>query len=111
MDRIEEYRKKIRHILTEYASIPVSNGEITSELIFDVERDRYQIVNVGWDGHRRVHSCVLHLDIIDGKVWVQHNSTEMAIARELFEMGIPKSEIVLGFQAPYLRQYTDYGVA
>jgi hypothetical protein len=31
--------------------------------------DRYQITNVGWDGHRRVHSCVLHLDIIDDKVW------------------------------------------
>ncbi len=111
MDRVEQYRKIIQQILTEYVTVPIANGEIDSELIFDIERDRYQVTNVGWDGNRRVHSCALHLDIIDDKVWIQHNSTEMAIGTELSKMGIPTSDIILGFQAPYLRQYTDFGVA
>lgn len=111
MDRVEQYRKIIQQVLTDYATVPIANGEIDSQLIFDIERDHYQITNIGWDGNRRVHSCVLHLDIIDGKVWIQHNSTEMAIGSELSKMGIPNSDIILGFQAPYLRQYTDFGVA
>lgn len=111
MDRVEQYRKIIQQVLTEYATVPIANGEIDSQLIFDIERDHYQITNIGWDGNRRVHSCVLHLDIIDGKVWIQHNSTEMAIGSELSKMGILNSDIILGFQAPYLRQYTDFGVA
>ncbi|MBD2206450.1 XisI protein [Calothrix sp. FACHB-1219] len=111
MDKLDQYRVAIKKILTEYASVPIANGEVDCQLIFDTERDRYQIMSVGWVGHRRVHGCVLHLDIIDGKIWVQHNSTEIQIAQELVAMGIPKQEIILGFQAPYMRQYTSFGVA
>jgi len=32
-------------------------------------------------------------------------------AEELVMMGVPREDIVLGLQAPYKRQYTDYGVA
>ncbi len=68
-------------------------------------------MNVGWDGDRRVHGCVMHLDIKDGKIWVQHNSTDLHIAHELANIGIPKQDIILGFQAPYVREYTGFGVA
>ena len=47
--------------------------------------DRYQVVHVGWSNKRRVYSCVLHLDIIDGKIWIQHDGTEGGIALELIE--------------------------
>ena len=111
MDKLERYRAAIQKVLTEYASVPVASGEIDSQLIFDKERDRYQVVSVGWAGHRRVHGCVLHLDIINDKIWVQHNTTELQIGQELVALGIPKEDIILGFQAPYLRKYTDFGVA
>lgn len=118
MDKLEQYRVAIKKVLTEYANVPIANGEIDCQLIFDTERvgvarrrHRYQIMSVGWHGHRRVHSCVLHLDIINGKIWVQHNTTEIQIAQELVAMGIPKEDIILGFQAPNMRQYTNFGVA
>ncbi|MBW4513018.1 MAG: XisI protein [Scytonematopsis contorta HA4267-MV1] len=111
MDKLEQYRTAIKKILTDYASVPIANGEIDSQLIFDTERDRYQVMSVGWNGHRRVHGCILHLDIINGKIWLQQNTTERQIAQELVAMGIPKEDIILGFQAPYVRQYTNFGVA
>ncbi|MBD2678580.1 XisI protein [Nostoc paludosum FACHB-159] len=98
-------------LLRNYAAIPIANGDIESQTIFDVPQDRYQMMNVGWDGDRRVHGCVLHLDIKDGKIWIQHNTIELQIAQELAAMGIPKQDIVLGFQAPYVREYTRFGVA
>jgi XisI protein/XisH protein len=111
MDKLAQYRAAIEKVLTEYVSVPIASGEIDSQLIFDKERDRYQVVSVGWVGHRRVHGCVLHLDIINEKIWVQHNTTELQIGQELVSIGIPREDIILGFQAPYMRQYTDFGVA
>ncbi|MBW4551774.1 MAG: XisI protein [Aphanocapsa sp. GSE-SYN-MK-11-07L] len=108
---INFYRQCIQTLLSNYAAIPIANGDIESQVVFDVPRDRYQIMNVGWDGDRRVHGCVLHLDIRDGKIWIQHNTTELLIAQDLAAMGIPKQDIILGFQAPYVREYTGFGVA
>jgi XisI protein len=111
MDKISHYRQVIQRLLTEYVQTPISNGEIESQTVFDTQHDHYQVMNVGWDGYRRVHGCVLHLDIKDGKVWVQHNMTEMQIGQALMAMGVAKKDIVLGFQAEYMREYTGFGVA
>lgn len=108
MDILEQYRQIIQSILTEYAAIPIANGEIDCYTVFDTQQDHYQVVNIGWDGDRRVYGCVLHLDIINGKIWVQHNMTEMRIAQELVNRGVAKDQIVLGFQDPNMRQYTEY---
>jgi len=54
---------------------------------------------------------VLHLDIKDGKIWLQQNTTERRVAHELAAMGVAKEDIILGFQAPYVREYTGFGVA
>jgi hypothetical protein len=63
----------------------------------------------GWDfgGHtakKRMHGCLIHLQIIDGKVWVQRDG----IVGDLEEAGVPKEHIVLGFHPPEVRPYTDY---
>lgn len=111
MNKLNLYRQAIQAILTDYVKVPISNGEIESQTVFDTQQDHYQVMNVGWDGNRRVHGCVLHLDIKDGKVWVQQNMTEMPIAQELMALGVAKKDIVLGFQAVYMREYTGFGVA
>jgi XisI protein len=71
-DTITHYRQAIQEILTASVKVPISNGKIESQTVFDTQHDHYQVMNVGWDGYRRVHGWVLHLDIKDGKVWVQH---------------------------------------
>jgi hypothetical protein len=68
-------------------------------------------VDVGWDGERRIHGCLVHVDLIDGKIWIQWDGTEESIAADLERAGIPKEHIVLGFRPPELRLYTGYAVA
>lgn len=65
---------------------------------------------VGWDGARRVHGSIVHVDIVNGKVWIQRDGTEHGIAEELVEAGIPGDRVVLGFRPADLRQYTEYAV-
>jgi hypothetical protein len=68
-------------------------------------------MRVGWKGLERIYYTVLHFDIKEGKVWLQHNATDIDIGQELVEMGISKEDIVLGLHPPYKRPYTSYGVA
>lgn len=110
MAKLDEYRQKIQALLTELASYGSANGEVESQLIFDAVRDHYQLVHVGWRNHHRIYGCVVHLDIKDGKIWVQHNGTEFDISLRLAEMGIPKQSIVNGFHSSYMRQFTDFAV-
>lgn len=108
---VENYRQLIQAYLSEYVSTPIANGEIESYTVFDTQQDHYQAMNVGWDGYRRVYGCVLHLDIRDGKIWLQQNITERQVAHDLMAMGVPSQDIVLGFQAPGVRSHTGFGVA
>lgn len=54
---------------------------------------------------------MIHIEIIDGKVWIQRDWTEEVVAGELVEAGIPKIDIVLGFKPPEIRPYTEFAVA
>ena len=108
MDTLASYRDVIQVLLSDYAATPISNGDIDCYTVFDTQKDHYQVMNVGWDGYRRVYGCVLHLDVKDEKIWVEQNMTEMRVAQELVARGVKKEDIVLGFQAPDMRQYTEY---
>ncbi len=111
MDTLEQDRQIIEKIISEYAAIPYSYGEIQRNSVFDRHRDRYLLMIVGWEGVRQVHGCIIHLEIIQNKIWIHRDGTEDGIARELLEAGIPKERIVLAFKSPELRKHTDFAVA
>jgi hypothetical protein len=110
MDKIAQYRNYIQQLLTEYAQGSPSDDDIETELIFDTERDHYQVVYTGWENSHSVYGCVLHLDIKKGKIWIQYDGTEVGIADELVKLGVPKKDIVLAFHDPLLREYTGFAV-
>ncbi|NEO03396.1 MAG: XisI protein, partial [Moorea sp. SIO3I7] len=103
MDTLERDREIIQKIISDYAQIPYSYGEIERNSVFDCARDRYLLMIVGWEGVRQVHGCIIHVEIIDGKIWIHRDGTEDGIAGELLEAGIPKERIVLGFKSPGVR--------
>ncbi|MGK7876991.1 MAG: XisI protein [Xenococcaceae cyanobacterium] len=108
MDTLDRYREIIEKVLSDYAAVPYAYGEFETEIIFDKKRDHYLLINVGWNNGRRVHGCIIHVDIIEGKIWIQRDGTESGIALDLEEAGVPKGDIVLGFREPELRPYTGY---
>ena len=107
---LSRYREIIESILTEYTKIPYAYGEIQTEAIFDRDRDRYLLMNTGWDLGQRVHWCLVHVDLIDGKFWIQRDGTEHGIATELVDAGVPKEKIVLAFKPLEMRRYTEYAL-
>jgi hypothetical protein len=111
MASLDNYREIIRRVLTDLGSLTCYHHDVKSSAVFDREHDRYMVVTDGWDGLRRVHHIVARIDIIDDKVWVQADNTNIGIVRELEEAGVPKHDIVLGFRHPDVRPLTEYAVA
>lgn len=110
-NKTNDYRQTIKTLLTELAAIPHLEEGIEDRLLFDEANDSYAIISEGWNGEERIHNIVIHLEIINGKVWIQADNTDVVIARELESQGIPKSDIVLGFRSPSVRPLTQYAVA
>ncbi|MBW4440957.1 MAG: XisI protein [Plectolyngbya sp. WJT66-NPBG17] len=108
MEEIEHYRNLVRQILTDHADATIET--IQPQQIFDTTHDHYQLNYVGWQGKRRVFGPILHLNIQNGKVWIQYNRTEDSIAERLVELGVPRSDIVIGFHSPFKRQFSGYAV-
>lgn len=108
----EIYRQIVTDILSILANTPDVNPHIQTITVFDCQHDRYQLLRMGWtDSHKRIFNPILHLDIIEGKVWIQENRTDIDIGEELSSRGIPKFDIVLGLHPPHLRPYnSEYSI-
>ena len=111
MDNLEKYRQIIRQTLTPYVNIFYSNVKIRNRAAFDQETDQYLIISEGWNNQEHLHSCLIHLEIINHKIWIQCDNTEDGIANELVTAGIPKSDIVLAFHPPDVRKFTEFAVS
>lgn len=110
ISRIQHHRQTIIRLLADYADRPTESN-IQTISIFDDKKDHYQLLDIGWDETgRRVFQPILHLDLINGKVWIQENSTDWDIAKALVEAEISPSEIVLGMHSKVLRQMGEYAI-
>ncbi len=108
MEKIN-YRDLVQKILKAHTDNHTDN-ETEVQLIFDLERDHYLVMLVGWNDQRREYSSLIHIDIKDEKIWIQSDGTEVGVANELVEVGIPQQDIVLGFKSPFKRQFTEYAL-
>jgi predicted RNA-binding protein len=110
MAKLEQYRAYVQQLIKKYGAYKPSYGDIEVEIIFDTERDHYELLNIGWHDNKRIRGNVLHIDLKNNKIWIQHDGTEKGIANELVALGVPREDIVLAFHAPYKRQFTGFAV-
>ena len=115
MDKVAEYSRYVQEVLAEFARPrrlgEENSDEFETQLVFDTERNHYQVLFVGWDKLKRTFGCPIHIDIKNGKIWIQQNTTDYDFIEDLIEKGVPKDDIVLAFHPPYKRPYTGFAVA
>ncbi|MEQ1747579.1 MAG: XisI protein, partial [Saprospiraceae bacterium] len=87
--------------------------EAEVQIITDEPKGHFLLCDVGWEKDRWMYASFVHIDVKnDGKVWLQHDGTDLRIAEWLVQKGIPKSDIVLGFHAPSQRPHIpEFAVA
>ncbi|MFO0756893.1 MAG: XisI protein [Byssovorax sp.] len=107
MDTRAADRDVIEKVLAEYAAIPWAHGEVKSQTVFDRASDHYLIMLVGTDNRRRVHGCLVHVDIVEGDVVIQRDGTERGMATLLASSGIAPERIVLAFHPTRAYRYSE----
>ncbi|HFA47645.1 MAG TPA: XisI protein [Bacteroidetes bacterium] len=115
MDKLLKYKTLVKEVLASYARQgavePDSKEHLETQLLFDDTNLHYQVLRIGWQGIQNTFSVIFHIDIKDGKIWVQRNISDYDIIGDLEAKGIPKEDIVLAFYSPKMRPYTGYAEA
>lgn len=113
MDKLIEYPKLIKNILTEYVELSNRhpNPDIETFLIVDEIKAHYIWMNLGWQNGERVTGMTVYVRVRDSKFWIEEDWTEDGIATDLVRAGVPKEDIVLAFHEPKMRQYTEFAIA
>lgn len=111
MERIALLQRAILSILEDEATYyKGSTNPLNLLVITDQEQHHYQLLMQGWEGDRYTFQCLLHFDIIDGKVWIQWNDTELPAEQELLKAGLRPEEIVIGNRHPETRKFGAFAV-
>jgi len=105
------YQAIIQQVFNSYIEFLGETQDIQLEPVIDRESDRYLLVEIGWQNGRRIYGTLLHIDIIDHKLWIQQDGTGAGIADELVALGIPKQQIVLGFKPVDRRKVTEFAIS
>jgi XisI protein len=92
MDRLTQYRQHIKDILEYHCHLDSKIAGMETYTAFDTANDHYQVVSVGWDDGQRLYG------------------TEYSIAQELLDLGVSPQSIVVAYQAPSARKFTEFAV-
>jgi len=113
MDRVEAYPTLIKQALSNYVALVEKSPHLPYQVVavFDDEHQHYIVRKVGWKDNKRILKTVLHVALQNGKIWIEEDLTEEGIATWFLDHGVPPTEIVLGFQPPLIRPYTEFAVA
>jgi XisI protein len=111
MDKLDKYRQLIYKILSYYANLPYRYAEINNKVIVSEDKNDFLLMSEGWEGQKRLHYCLVHVEIRNGKLWIHYDGIEDGITDELLEGGVPANCIVLAFHSPEVRKHTGFAIA
>lgn len=105
MDRLKKYQTAIIKLVNAQAAIAQNSIDQTqTQAVLDTKNHHYLLLQLGWEEDVFLHHCLLHIDLKDGKVWVQQNWMDIDLEALLEAGGIDKSDIVAGFLPDFERQ-------
>lgn len=104
-------KQAIIKVLQDYLEFLGNDPESEIQLVIDEIRDRYLLIETGWHQNRRIYGTLIHIDIINEKLWIQQDGTEEGIANELVSLGISPQQIVLAYKTLDRRKITDFAVS
>lgn len=108
MEKLEKYSAIIEEYLRGMVHEGILQG-VEEHLIVDKTGGYFQLMRTGWaESHFRI-GITIHIQLKkDGKVWILSNWTEEDVHADLANLGISKSDIVLGYLPDYARKLAGY---
>lgn len=113
MDNLDTEKLQLASIkvLQDYYEFLGDDPESELKLVIDEKNHHYLLIEAGWHKNQRIYGNLIHLDIIQAKIWIQQDGTEVGIANELVALDISPQQIVLAFKTLERRKITDFAVS
>ena len=113
VNKQQQYRPMVEAVMDQLIeAFHAENYPVQTQVIRDHDAGHYLLFSNGWKGVRRVYGCFFHVDLAeDGKVWLQHDGTDLVVGQMLLDRGVPKTDLVLAFHHPSMRKDTGLAVA
>lgn len=67
---------------------------------FDRNRNQFLLIEEGWEGYKRIHFPLAHLEIQENLIYIQRDGTHDGLALDLLRAGVPAEKLVLAFKHP-----------
>jgi hypothetical protein len=101
MDNTLKYQQIIIDLLKRYGNAKRRHApNVKKQMVVDKENHHYILLSVGWEKQGFLYMVAFHLDIIEHKIWVQCNNTDIMLVDELVARGVAANDIVVAFQQP-----------
>ena len=112
MDTVVKHKNLVRKLLLEVADRFRESNRWEILEAFDEEHGQYLLFTDGWQGEKREYGCFLHVEVKDnGRIWIRRDGTDLDFGQQLLDKGVLKSDLVLGFHSPRMREQSDFAVA
>lgn len=112
MDTVVKHKNLVRKLLLEIADRFRESNRWEILEAFDEEHGQYVLFTDGWQGEKREYGCFLHVEVKEnGRIWIRRDGTDLDFGQQLLDEGILKSDLVLGFHSPSMREQSDFAVA
>jgi hypothetical protein len=107
----DRYPDLLEKLLIPHTQMPYRYGDIKTTLVISPDRQQFILIDHGWENNRRVHGCLFHAEISNGKISIEYDGIEDSITANLVTAGVPRTDIILAFRHPSLRPPTGYPTA
>ncbi len=108
MARIEKYKDIILDEMEYRAGATSVNANIKRHLVVNPDRTDFVVLSFGWKGKSFRHNVVFHIQIVEEKVWIYQNNTDVDLVEIFMRNGILRSDMVLGFLSEFERSLWEY---
>lgn len=106
MDKLAHYSRLLEELVIEWGGtdrLDVPDSTVEDLIITDRVHGIYMLMSVGWRNNKRIQSIPFQARIVEDKIWVEWDGTDPSITEELLHRGVPREDLVLGWQSPSLR--------
>jgi len=108
MENVINHKLIVRDLVESIGKMTPTDEYSETQIILDEEQGHFLLLDLGWHHKTRTYLPFVHLDVMsDGKIWIQHDGTDLDIAEQLVKKGIAKKDIVLAFKAPHVREMIE----
>lgn len=103
-------QEAIEKVLQSWEAFPGPLSHFTIAVARDHQAKRYLIQMLRRPRHIQESDTLAHLEVKNGKIYIEADTTEEGVGTELLAAGVPKNRIVLAFYPRKMREAGDFAV-